>query len=67
MRMDKAFDVLDLDYDATAPEVKSQHARLIDEVSAKLEATTDITERLGLEKRIQEIDVALALLAPKAK
>ena len=67
MRMDKAFDVLGLDYDATAPEVKSQHARLIDEVSAKLEATTDLTERLGLENQTQELDVALALLAPQAK
>jgi len=67
MRMDKAFEVLGLDYDATAPEVKSQHARLIDEVSAKLEATTDITERLELEQRIQAIDVAMALLAPRAK
>jgi hypothetical protein len=65
--MDKAFDVLGLDYDATAPEVKSQHARLVAEVSAKLDATTDIAERLELEQRIQELDVAMALLAPRAK
>lgn len=64
MRLERAMAVLGVARETSKSEVRARHGRLRQDLERWMEREEAIDEKLEYERRIRELDVALALLVP---